>query len=115
MANMQDIQFYAGEDIVIGGVLNPVVDITSWTLQFAVRAQLSQLPVAIIKTTTGGGIIIVSGPASTFNIILNSTDTANLVPGAYFYDVQRIDVGHHRELVLGKLTLLQPTSSITPP
>lgn len=114
MANTQNLSFYVGEDIPISGVLNPVVDISGWTLRFDVRVSVGALPVLISKTT-GAGITIVSGPASTFTIDIMSADTATLTPGAYVYDLQRIDAGFHRMLVSGTLTLVSPATPITPP
>jgi hypothetical protein len=114
MANTQDIQFYVGEDIPINAVLDPVVDISGWAISFVMRFTAGGLPVLVTKTV-GSGITIVSGPASTFIIQMLSADTSTLAPGEYVYDVQRTDVGNHRMLVLGTVTLLQPDSPISPP
>lgn len=113
MAATQSIAFFNGENVTLNGVLNPVVDITSWAMQFAVRGTAGGT--AIITKTVGSGITIVSGPASTFTVVLLSADTATQPPGAYVYDLQRTDSGHHTELLTGTLTLTAPVSPITPP
>ena len=114
MAATQNITFFVGESITIACSLNPIVDITAWTLQFTVRKQLGLLPVLITKTT-GAGITIVSGPAGTYTVTIDSADTANLAAGDYLYDIQRTGVGTHRVLNVGTLTLTAPVAIITPP
>jgi hypothetical protein len=113
VANQQNISFYKGEDVVLNGVLSPVIDITGWSLQFAVQAVVGQNPILILKTTSNGGIQIINGPQSLFNVIIHSSDSA-IPAGVYYFDVQRIDPGNHRELVIGTLTILPPNTAIAP-
>lgn len=115
MSIVQNISVYRGEDIVLEHLMQPVVDITGWALIFTVRKELDELPIVIQKTTGGGGIVIVDGPAGRDDITLLSADTAELDVGDYLFDIQRDDVGAHRELTTGTFTIVHPVRNITPP
>jgi hypothetical protein len=113
MATSANISFYRGEDVTLVVTMNPVVDISGWSLQFTVRAALDLLPIAITKTV-GAGITITNGPGGIFRVVILRDDTVALAVGTYLFDIQRIDSGYYTELLIGQLALLHPVSNIPP-
>lgn len=97
MASSDTITMYRGEDVRLNFTMTPTEDITGWTILFTMR---------------GGGIIIsvagvvVNGPDGTISIDLEDTDTDDLAPGRYDYDVWRVDDGSEQPIAVGALTLL---------
>lgn len=92
------ISVYQGEDLTLNFTMDPVENITGWTLEFNVRSAAS---VVIQKTP-----VVTSGPAGTFTVSLVDADTNHLTPGVFMYDVWRIDVSTERILAVGNFTLL---------
>ena len=93
MACTDTITIYRGEDVQLNFTLAPVIDITGYTLAFAVEG------VAHAKLIEAAGVVV-SGPAGTFSVTLADTDT-DIKAGAYQYDVWRTDAGSERVLAVG--------------
>lgn len=90
------ITLHRGAAYVIPFAMNPVENITGWTIQFNVEASGGQI---ITKTAT-----VTSGAAGTFTVALTAADT-NIRIGTYQYDAWRIDVGSERVLAVGQLVI----------
>lgn len=112
MAITETISYYRGEDKTLEFTMDPVEDITGWSIKFAVRKTIEVLPILITKTTGGGTVVIVNGPAGIFDVIMDSADTASLPVGDYLFDVQRTDSGEFSMLATGTLTLLQMVNDV---
>lgn len=101
MAKIQNVECYKGEDILINDQMDPVVDVTGWTIVFTLKA--SQTAGAALITQPA---VIDSGPAGTFHVSLSQAQTL-LPAGTYYYDIQRTDAGQHAVLTIGVFTILQ--------
>ncbi len=95
-------EMYLGEDVT------PIVfrevpggPITGWTI--AVTFKNAAGSPVITKTAT-----ISDGPDGVFSWTMAHADTAGLPAGDYTYDCRRTDSGAVTELLIGRLTLLQP-------
>lgn len=101
MAQTNHITFYRGEDIILQFTMDPVQDITGWTLLFTLKAD-AQDPTALVSKAGS----IVSAPNGVFSVSLSSSDT-NLTPAQYVYDVWRTDAGSKAVLSKGTFTIEQ--------
>jgi hypothetical protein len=100
MPTTTDIEIYRGEYVSLDFTINPVVDITGWTMQFTLARAKNSSNKLIERACT-----VVSGPAGTFNAILTETDT-DLSPGKYHWDVWRVNGGALKPLGIGTFTIL---------
>jgi hypothetical protein len=104
-------KFFRGEDKVLtitidDGATPPVaLNITGWTLAFTLRLTPESLT-ALLTKTTGAGISLTDPLIGVLQVSIADTDTINLTPGKYAYDVKRMDAGAEAVLVYGTLTLL---------
>jgi hypothetical protein len=105
MATVANFSFYKGEDVTITDTASPVTNITGWSLQFTVRKQYGDAT-ALITKTVGAGITITDATNGVFKVAIANGDTANLAPGAYVYDIQRIDAGFRTVLSTGTMNIL---------
>lgn len=94
------ISFFRGEDILLQFAMDPVVDITGWTLSMKVADQDGTVQFTKAGTVT-------SGSAGTFTMTIDSADTAALTVGGYKWDVRRTDTGAKATLANGELDLKQ--------
>lgn len=101
MAQENDIEIYKNEDVVLPWVMDPVQDISTWTLKFTMKKRLTDAAALLEKTPA-----IPVGLDGRFNVTLTSANTT-LPKGDYHYDVQRIDVGGVGVLSIGKFTIKQ--------
>lgn len=97
----QTILVYRGEDAIISGVMNPVVNINGWTLQFTAAKKLNK----VAKLIGPKSATIVSGPAGTYTIPLTAAETTALTPGSYVWDLWRTDVGVAEVVAIGTFTV----------
>lgn len=95
----QTITCYRREDIAPTFTMDPVENITGWTLLFSVAAQPNDTVKLFQKTPT-----ITSGPAGTFQVAIANEDT-DREPGTYAWDVRRTDAGSERVLALGNFVI----------
>ena len=100
-----DDEFFRGEDKILTVTLDPVVNISGWTLAFTMRLTAGSAEALIEKTTTSG-ITITDGTHGIFQVTLDDLETAGLQPGKYAYDCKRMDAGAEAILVYGTLELL---------
>lgn len=96
MIGTDTITMYKGTDLTLPFTMNPVEDISGWTILLTVRGS----SVSIIKDAT-----IDSGPDGTFHFTLADTDTDSLSPGTYDYDVFRTDSGVEEVLAIGAFVI----------
>lgn len=89
-----------------------IQDITGWAMRFRLRKQLDGDPIVFTKTTGGSGITITgtynSDPATNTQrarVTIDDTDTDNLQPGNYPYNLWRTDSGSETVLAYGYVTL----------
>lgn len=108
-ANLE-METYRGEDRLwtfVPAPGQPPTDITGWTLTATFFNQAVTPPLAVItKTTGGGGLTIVNGPAGFFTLTQARADTSALPPAFYPGDIWGTDLsGNARILATGGLTL----------
>ena len=91
MAGTDTIIVYRGEDVDLDFTMNPVVDISGWTIVFTV-----ELPTPITVACS-----ITDGPSGTFQATIADTNLDALRAGVYQYDAWRTDSGTERVLAEG--------------
>lgn len=89
------ITVYRGEQVTLDFTMNPVVDITAWTLAFNVSRRYNNATKLLTKVPT-----ILNGPLGTFRQVLTEEDL-DLNPASYVFDVWRTDEGFEQVLALG--------------
>ncbi len=104
MSVPSNISFFQGEDIQLNFALNPPTDITGWTLTGTVQNKLggtTQFTFTPSIQDAGRGWFQASFPR---------TQTSNLPPGDYVWDIRRTDSGKNAVLAHGEITLKQPVT-----
>lgn len=94
MAFEDEITIFRGTAVTVKFAMEPVEDITGWTIEFTVEGS-PRLPKFIQK-----GASVTSGPGGLFEVTLTAVET-DLTPGAYQYDAFRTDSGSQRALAVG--------------
>lgn len=99
MATEDAITIFRGEDIVVELIMDPVEDITGWTIEFTVEG--SPLTPKLIgpKVAT-----VTDGPNGVSEVALTAAET-DLTPGHYKYDSFRVDAGSSQALAVGTFTV----------
>lgn len=102
MARKSLIGIFRGEDVTLNFTAyttdtgSTAQNITGWTIVFTV-AEVSN---STSKLITASGSITVAA-SGTFSVSIADTDTDNIAPGTYFWDVWRTDAGLERCLGYG--------------
>lgn len=115
MARSTPISIYRGEDVPIdftayttdGGAT--AEDITGWTLEFTVSDVRNSTAAKLITKACS----ITVAASGTFRASLTDTETDNLQPGTYAWDVWRTDAGFER--LLGEGAFVVKGNSRIPP
>ena len=108
MARTTNIAIYRGEDITLNFTAyttdagSTAEDITGWTLYFTVAQSRN----STAKVISPVACSIVTAASGTFRAIIADTDTDNIAPGAYFWDVWRTDAGYERLLGSGTFNII---------
>lgn len=97
MPGTDTIAVYLGEDVVLTFVMDPVEDVTGWTLLFTAKTK------AGIEVEANA--VVTDGPAGEFTVDLADTDIESLGVGRHNYDVWRTDAGSERVLAIGRFTV----------
>ena len=92
MPATDSIEIYKGEDVTLSFTMNPVVDITGWTLEFNIEQSGT---VVLTKSAS-----VTDGPNGLFSVSLTDADTDGLANN-YTYDVWRTDDGSESVLAIG--------------
>lgn len=100
MATITDIEIYRGEYITLDFTVDPVTNITGWTLQFTLSRQKNSNTKLIEEPG-----YITSAVAGEFSVDLD-VDQTDLRPGKYYWDVWRTNAGSNRVLGIGEFTIL---------
>ncbi len=87
---------------VIPITMNPVVDITGYTLQFTVVSQLPQTFPALLTLTPA----IISAPAGTMQQPFTEANTVALGVGTFYWSVWRTDASSQDELARGSFIIV---------
>jgi hypothetical protein len=104
MAALNDITFFKGEAVQLNFTMDPVVDITGWTITLTIKVNNSDA--AAVLTVTPAQIISAAG--GQFRLSLTHAQTAALTGnGTYAYDVWRTDSGSEVVLSYGVITVTQ--------
>ena len=88
-----NIEIYKGEDVNLSFTMNPVEDITGWTIELNVKQDST---IVLTKSAT-----VTDGPNGQFSVSLVDDDTDNLVERNHLYDVWRTDAGSETVLAIG--------------
>lgn len=99
MAIETDIELFRGEAVTLNFTMDPVEDISGWTLAFTAARSLGD-PTKSIEEAG----VVVSGAAGTFKVVLETAQT-DLSAGVYHYDVWRTDAANERVLAIGTMTI----------
>lgn len=102
MATTTRIEVYKGEEVTFQFTMNPVEDVSGWTLAFTVARKLN-VSNKLIGPIAGQ---IVNGVGGIFKFVLDADDTDELKPGEYVYDAWRTDSEFERVLAIGEFALL---------
>lgn len=92
----QTIKIFRGEDIVLHFTMDPVEDITGWTISFTVAKNYNTS-----TKVTQATAVLTSGPLGTFDVYLPKSVTEGIEPETYKYDVWRTNSGEERILSIG--------------
>ena len=105
MPTTEAISIYRGEDVVLSFTMNPVVNITGWTITFQLR-EYDGTTELLTKSAS-----VTDGPNGVFTVALADDDT-DALEDVYHYDVWREDPGAESVLAIGELTVL-PVARVT--
>lgn len=103
MAGSDSIELFRGEDRVLVFQMNPVEDVTGWTLQIDIN-----LPTPISKAAA-----VSNGAAGTMAATLVDTETDSQASGTYQYELWRTDAGLERVLAQGPFHLKDVIRTVT--
>ena len=109
MATLQDVTIFRGEDAILNVTLDPVLDVTGWSISLFIR-QRAELGSSYLLTAAA---TITSAIEGKFTISLLGTDTVNLPCRRYRYDIWRTGAGVQTLLTYGALDVL-PQARFTP-
>lgn len=107
MATHNDLSWFRGEDILLTFTMSPVTDITGWTINGAIKANLDYAaPVLTISCT------VTTPAAGVFTMAVSAAqNTTSLGSGSYVYAVERIDSGSVAVLSEGAL-VVKPSAKL---
>jgi hypothetical protein len=88
-----------GEDVVLVVNMTPPVDITAWTLTFAIVNTTG------FTNTYSCNAAIIDGPRGNFTLTIPSTNTVNITVGRYQWDIRREDSGSKTTIADGTIDL----------
>jgi len=91
-----------GEDVTLTLTMSPVVDVSSWTTTFVVKASDGSGDALI----TVAGVAAGDGSAGQVTFTLAAAAT-NITPGVYSYSIARTNTGSKAVLAKGKFTVEQ--------
>lgn len=108
----QDITAYRGGREVLNFTMTPVVDISSWTIEFTVARRTTKVrtnEITRLYTAATDKLIsqvasITNGAAGTFQVVL-TTAQMDLASDIYEYDVWRTDEDSELPLALGQFVV----------
>jgi hypothetical protein len=110
MATTNDIEFTAGDDIVLpvsvyqadGSTPLSIVGATvNWGLAKKVTTEA-----LVSKNTANNGITVTDAANGKCNIYVTHTDTANIKGGSYYHEVEIVDLyGNHSTVIIGTVTI----------
>lgn len=106
MPGSDQVIVYKGEDVDLEFTMNPVVDITGWTINFNVLGADGR-PVAAraaVLTDAANGV---------FTVSLLDDDLDALRAGTYRYDAWRTDPGLERAVAVGDFVVRSPARDVT--
>lgn len=89
---------YRGEDITLNFTMDPVVDISGWTLAYTIRDK--HLTGSALASSVG---TVTSGASGTFTVPITAAQSAAIDPGNYSWDVWRTDSGSASLLAHGDI------------
>lgn len=92
---------YRGEAKVIRAVMDPVVDITDWSILFTLRPNIGST-----VTLFSASADVIDGPNGVFDIPLTASQTSQIAQ-AYAYDLWRTNGGQETMLSIGTFRILQ--------
>lgn len=95
--------WFKGEDKILQWTLDPVEDISGWTIKFAMATERNNGALLLEKACT-----VIDGPSGVYSVLIADTDTDNLESLVYFYETKRVDAGSEAILAFGQAELLQP-------
>jgi len=93
------IEIFRGEDVELDFTLDPVENVSGWTMILSVARREGAAPL-IEKTLT-----IVSAAAATFTQSLEAADSADLDVGSYRWSVWRTNTGSARVYARGEFRI----------
>jgi len=108
--NKHVLRFTVTDDDTVG---SPAKDITGKYLKFALTKIVNGQPATkstsvLIEKETGTGIVTTDGPNGICEVTVLDTDTENLKPGDYYFELELFEPGPSDGLVIatGTATLL---------
>lgn len=121
MALETNAELWIGEDhqfvfTVYNAAQTAIVDITAWALSWMLKKRPSDADSAkLLQKQTGGSGIAIAGSYSAApetntqaaTVSIADTDTDDLKPGVYYYELKRTDAGNEAPLAYGALNLRQ--------
>jgi hypothetical protein len=105
MALEQPFSLFVGETKGIAVTVIGGVNITGWNIAFNLWRLGPQIQLVLTKTVAGGGITIINGPGSQYQINWLAADGITLGPGLYWHESDRTDTGQEGILTYGNVTV----------
>ena len=105
MAGRDPITIFTGEDVIVPFTIDPVEDVSGWTLLFTVRDSAG----AELFTKTG---TVTSGGDGEMEVVLTDTETDGLEVAHHLYDFWRTDDGLERVLAIGDFRVKEVARSL---
>lgn len=101
MAITTAITAYRGEDTQLVFTDQDGTDMTGWTITFTL-ARAKNISTKLLEKNCD----FVDASSGVFQVVVESTDTEDLQPGKYYWDVWRTDENEERILGIGSYTIL---------
>lgn len=102
MPTTTNIEIYRGEDVILNFTMDPVEDISTWTIVFTVSRGKN----STIKAVSIDCALTTDGSDGAFMAQLTDAETDGLYPGTYYWDAWKSNPGGERILGIGKFTVL---------
>lgn len=124
MAKATNLRLFMKNDITYSFVIfnaaeTSIEDVTSWAVSWMLKTDpnIDDADASITKTLSDG--ISITGawaPASTSNtqrveVAIEASDTEDLIPGNYYWELKHTDAGAETVLAFGILTLVKSVHS----
>lgn len=108
---MADFTMFKGDtkvlEVTVKDQDDVVVDISGTSIKWQLAKKSKDVAALISKSTSGGGVTIVDGPAGRFNVLIAPADTESLKAAACYHEAEVDDGGVISTVMTGTATLVE--------